>query len=145
VTDIRHLRHELRTPVNAVLGYSEMLLEDAPVHAEALESVIAAARAILAAIDRRLSPTTTFCDARDFGSLQDTMRPHQQRIIDLVATLRSAVARWRCPGIGPTAIRSRSGSSSWMTSPIIAGSSSGASRARDIVLSAPRTGGPRSS
>jgi signal transduction histidine kinase len=23
-----HLRHELRTPINAILGYSEMLLED---------------------------------------------------------------------------------------------------------------------
>jgi len=25
-----HVRHELRTPINAILGYSEMLLEDAP-------------------------------------------------------------------------------------------------------------------
>ena len=27
---LAHMRHELRTPVNAILGYSEMLLEDAP-------------------------------------------------------------------------------------------------------------------
>jgi signal transduction histidine kinase len=26
---VAHMRHELRTPVNAILGYSEMLLEDA--------------------------------------------------------------------------------------------------------------------
>jgi CheY-like chemotaxis protein len=26
-----HVRHELRTPINAILGYSEMLLEDAPI------------------------------------------------------------------------------------------------------------------
>jgi signal transduction histidine kinase len=25
-----HMRHELRTPINAIVGYSEMLLEDAP-------------------------------------------------------------------------------------------------------------------
>jgi sigma-B regulation protein RsbU (phosphoserine phosphatase) len=25
---ISHLRHELRTPINAIIGYSEMLLED---------------------------------------------------------------------------------------------------------------------
>ena len=26
---LAHFRHELRTPINAILGYSEMLLEDA--------------------------------------------------------------------------------------------------------------------
>jgi len=92
VTDIRHLRHELRTPVNAVLGYSEMILEDAPAHTEALEGVIASARAILAAIDSRLSPTTTRCDADDFNALQDAMRPHQQRILELITMLRGADA-----------------------------------------------------
>src|SRR5687768_13697142 len=28
---LAHMRHEVRTPVNAILGYSEMLLEDAEV------------------------------------------------------------------------------------------------------------------
>src|SRR5258707_10899863 len=32
---IAHLRHDLRTPVNAIIGYGEMLLEDAAADAPA--------------------------------------------------------------------------------------------------------------
>lgn len=88
MTDIRHLRHELRTPVNAVLGYSEMLLEDAPAHQGALGTTIASAREILAAIDARLSPTTTLFDQDDLDSLREAIRPHQERILRAIETLR---------------------------------------------------------
>jgi len=89
VTDISHLRHELRTPVNAVLGYSEMLLEDAPAHQGELETTIASARAILAAIDGRLSPTTTDFGYTDLETLRDAIRPHQERILRAVEALRT--------------------------------------------------------
>jgi class 3 adenylate cyclase len=55
---LAHLRHELRTPVNAILGYSEMLLEDeAPAHVRPdLERIQRAGRALLALINEVLDP-----------------------------------------------------------------------------------------
>ena len=55
---LAHLRHELRTPVNALLGYSEMLLEDeAPGHVRpALKSIQSAGRTVLALINEILDP-----------------------------------------------------------------------------------------
>src|SRR5262249_39106604 len=35
---LAHMRHELRTPINAILGYSEMLLEDAADRGQAAPS-----------------------------------------------------------------------------------------------------------
>src|SRR4029450_12165257 len=53
-----HLRHELRTPVNAILGYSEMLLEDeAPDNVRPdLERIQAAGRPLLSLINEILDP-----------------------------------------------------------------------------------------
>jgi len=57
-TLLAHLRHELRTPVNAILGYSEMLLEDQPPASVRpdLEKIQAAGRALLALINEILDP-----------------------------------------------------------------------------------------
>jgi len=88
VTDVKHLRHELRTPVNAILGYSEMLLEDFPAHQGDLDTIVATARTIIATIDARLSPATTeFADA-DLNTLRAEVRPHQDRIVRSVSALR---------------------------------------------------------
>jgi class 3 adenylate cyclase len=55
---LAHLRHELRTPVNAILGYSEMLLEDvlpgAP-HSD-LQKIQSAGRTLLTLINEILDP-----------------------------------------------------------------------------------------
>src|SRR5208337_3914424 len=54
---LAHLRHELRTPVNAVLGYSEMLLEDAqekafePTFVSDLQKIHTAGETLLALIN----------------------------------------------------------------------------------------------
>jgi class 3 adenylate cyclase/ActR/RegA family two-component response regulator len=55
---LAHMRHELRTPVNAVLGYSEMLLEDDAESAAAgdLKKIQAAGRTLLALINEILDP-----------------------------------------------------------------------------------------
>lgn len=54
-----HVRHELRTPINAILGYSEMLLEDEydpDVRAD-LERVNESGRRLLGVVDSILNPT----------------------------------------------------------------------------------------
>ena len=55
---LAHMRHELRTPVNAILGYSEMLLEDQPDGAACadLRKIEAAGRNLLALINEILDP-----------------------------------------------------------------------------------------
>jgi adenylate cyclase len=58
---LAHVRHELRTPVNAILGYSEMLLEDATEAGEAdaaadLRRIREAGGELLALIDAILDP-----------------------------------------------------------------------------------------
>ena len=55
---LAHMRHELRTPVNAILGYSEMLLEDqagAPAAAD-LRKIESAGRNLLGLINEILDP-----------------------------------------------------------------------------------------
>ena len=93
---ISQLRHELRTPVNAVLGYGEMLSEDAPAMAALLQPAIAAARDVLAAIEHALPPSATSIAAETLAALDDRLRPMQQRIIDaadeVLATGDGAVA-----------------------------------------------------
>ncbi len=55
---LSHMRHELRTPVNAIIGYSEMLLEDAQPGAvrDDLEKIQSAGRKLLGLINDLLDP-----------------------------------------------------------------------------------------
>ena len=60
-TTLAHARHELRTPINAIIGYSEMLLEDASDGASDeiagdLKRIHSAGRDLLARVDRILDP-----------------------------------------------------------------------------------------
>ena len=84
---VSRLRHDLRTPVNAVLGYSEMLLEDAPAHGDQLDAIAAAARAVLAAIEQALPPAATEIDPQALDSLRAAIGPEQVRILGAVAIL----------------------------------------------------------
>ena len=55
---LSHMRHELRTPVNAIIGYSEMLLEDVgdgPLRTD-LEKIQASGRRLLGLINDLLDP-----------------------------------------------------------------------------------------
>jgi class 3 adenylate cyclase/signal transduction histidine kinase len=55
---LAHMRHELRTPVNAILGYSEMLIEDATAGpaSDDLRKIESAGRNLLALINEILDP-----------------------------------------------------------------------------------------
>ena len=58
---LAHLRHELRTPINAMIGYSEMLLEEAADRGEAdfipdLERMHTASHQLLARVNDILDP-----------------------------------------------------------------------------------------
>lgn len=75
---IQAIRHDLRTPVNHIVGYSEMLIEEAADGEEtersvALREVVAAGRAMLAQINDWLA--TLNPDAPDFPALQRRLAP----------------------------------------------------------------------
>jgi signal transduction histidine kinase len=58
---LAHLRHELRTPINAMIGYSEMLLEDAADRGEAdfipdLQRMHTTSNQLLARVNDSLDP-----------------------------------------------------------------------------------------
>jgi adenylate cyclase len=84
-----HVRHELRTPINAVIGYSEMLIEDAdaPERAEFvadLQKIQAAARQLLELIE----------DIVRFSDLEAdsaTLRPADDGVSSMIANLVSTI------------------------------------------------------
>ena len=61
---LSHLRHELRTPINAIVGYSEMIIEEIEdigldvEYLNELEQIRACGIELLASIDTFLNPTT---------------------------------------------------------------------------------------
>ena len=61
---LSHLRHELRTPINAIIGYSEMILEELEdldldvAYLDELEQIRHSGTKLLALIDRFLNPAT---------------------------------------------------------------------------------------
>jgi CheY-like chemotaxis protein len=88
------LRHDLRTPLNHVIGYAEMLLEDAadPAFAERrrpLEETLAAAREALGLINDALS-STRGAGAREVLQLYDALRGPRTRIVQAASALLPA-------------------------------------------------------
>lgn len=92
LTQVAHARHELRTPVNALLGYCEMLLEDAaslpyPQFQAGLQEVQAVARQLNNAIGELLQPTHLDNPVRDLAALgalaRRELRPHGEQILRL--------------------------------------------------------------
>lgn len=90
---LAELRHELRTPVNHIMGYTEMLLEDVPAgdarHA-ALETTLAAAREMLVLISRSLADTGSSIGSRELEALYEALHgPHERIVRALEPMLRS--------------------------------------------------------
>ncbi len=86
------LRHELRTPVNHILGYAELLAEDVaqdtPAGA-ALGQIRDAARDVLAAINQALPPSGA-SDRSTLDALLQTLRTPQARILEQTVALDGA-------------------------------------------------------
>lgn len=90
--NISHLRHELRTPVNQIVGYCELMLEDAqePAFAhrqQSLKEALAAVREVMALIDSALPPTKSNLGEDAIRSLYQALHKPQTRIIDAMSGL----------------------------------------------------------
>jgi CheY-like chemotaxis protein/tRNA A-37 threonylcarbamoyl transferase component Bud32 len=91
---IAELRHELRTPINHIVGYTEMLLEDAEgnEYAErrvAFEQTLMAAREAIDLINVTLPPTRLDIEDQELADLTQSFASPQQRIRDALEGLLS--------------------------------------------------------
>jgi CheY-like chemotaxis protein len=91
---LAELRHDLRTPLNHVIGYAEMLLEDATGEDAAsirahLESTLAAAREALGLINATLG-TAKGAGREDVDRLYEELRPPRGRIMEAATALLTA-------------------------------------------------------
>jgi CheY-like chemotaxis protein len=89
------LRHELRTPVNHIVGYAEMLLEDAQAagageRRRALEETLGAAREVLTLINRTLVPTQAAVGSEALDALYASLREPQRKIVRIIEGLLAA-------------------------------------------------------
>ena len=92
VNEVATLRHELRTPVNQIVGYCEMLLEDAQSpqdgrRRESLSEALAAVRDAISLIEQALPADVTVLDADRIVSLYESLHRPQSRIIDAMSGL----------------------------------------------------------
>ena len=68
------LRHRLRTPLNHIIGYSEMLLEDSPPETAAARlGAIAEAKSMLETIQLRLGRRAGYCESCDSVRLRSEL------------------------------------------------------------------------
>ena len=86
------LRHELRTPINHIIGYAEMLLEDLEgdeSQAHLLLDTISEARGIIELIDRELPRDSDSVGETSLENLFEALRGPQGQIIAYVSSLIS--------------------------------------------------------
>ena len=92
--DLAELRHNLRTPMNHIIGYSELLIEDASGgrYAKALDPlrhIYSAAKASLTDINHSLSNRESVA-RRELDELREKLRPRMERIRSLVQSLEDS-------------------------------------------------------
>ena len=85
-------RHDLKTPLNQILGYSAMLLEDAEKDgfgefSPALDGIQSGGRAILERIQTVLSDPGEGVSFEQLGALESTVRPEVEQLLDTTAAL----------------------------------------------------------
>jgi signal transduction histidine kinase len=94
VRPVAELRHDLRTPLNHIIGYGEMLVEDAQdrddsVAAGALQEIIATAKELVAVIQHALPPHKTQVTETELATLRDQL---QGPLAGVAATTASLLA-----------------------------------------------------
>ena len=94
-SELSHLRHELRTPINAIIGYSEMLMEDftdEELSTNELEKIQSQGNELLSRVNRILEPITSslnYCslDSQEIletsSSIQDVVTNCEQLLVDV--------------------------------------------------------------
>lgn len=85
-TALAELRHDLRTPVNHIVGYAEMLLEDLEALGDeerraTLAATIGAARDVLQLINTTLAPTRGELPETEVDALYHSLRDPQKKIV----------------------------------------------------------------
>ena len=88
------LRHDLRTPLNHIIGYAEMLLEDAADGRAAtfttdLRTLLADARELLSLVNEWLAPAAGRSSSADLAAAREMVTPPLERIRVAGDTLRA--------------------------------------------------------
>jgi adenylate cyclase len=94
------LRHNLRTPLNAVKGYSELIIEDARDSGRVevlvdVRKILVAAEELLAQIDRLVDLTDAPESSADRSALAPGASPLSSQIGDLLRSMQPAAAKSR--------------------------------------------------
>jgi CheY-like chemotaxis protein len=102
---LAELRHELRTPINHIVGYAEMLLEEASEPAQAerragLEAALAGARDALALINATLGPSRSGIGAEEILHLYERLREPRGRVADAIEGLLATPDATRDAALG---------------------------------------------
>jgi len=92
VSEVARLRHDLRTPVNQIIGYCEMLLEDAQepefAHRQpALTDALHASRNVTSLIEAGLPAAVTVLNADAVRGVYEAIREPQARILAAMSSL----------------------------------------------------------
>ncbi len=99
-TSLAHLRHELRTPVNHILGFAEVLIEDAeerhlgeflPVFHE----IRSGGHVLLETIQSALAGAASSVEEADLEALAESLRAESARILEACTSLREDVEEGR--------------------------------------------------
>jgi two-component system, NtrC family, sensor kinase len=94
--DLAELRHNLRTPLNHVIGYAELLIEDASggrnmAALDPLRHIHCAGKASLVDINGALSNRESV-ERRELGALCEKLRPRMERIRTLIQGMKESEA-----------------------------------------------------
>lgn len=83
---LRHLKHELRTPVNHIIGYSELLVETADdvgdcTIADLAKGIHASGQTLSRLLERNLVSAAAEMDERQMDTLRSSVRPVVKQIL----------------------------------------------------------------
>lgn len=116
---LARVRHELRTPVNHIIGYSEILLEDAegtapPAFLEDLERIRNGGRQLLSLINEHLGDGVAAPAPSDWRRIHHELRTPVHQIIGYSELLAERCDELRLPDFKPDLERIRAAAATWL-------------------------------